>query len=101
MEQTKTLNCRDDVVLTRSITSHTYYTHFHLIKKERLSICRTYGYSTSIKHIFTECRDTREVWQRYMAYIGSHILEENHNSLGTDEDTKRSDVIYEKYYSIH
>ncbi|KAK7108818.1 hypothetical protein V1264_016483 [Littorina saxatilis] len=56
---------KDESVLARLHTGHTYTTHVHLLKREKAPWCHACDNSFSVSHFLTECADLYDLRVKY------------------------------------
>ena len=56
---------KEDTVLNRPHTSHSYFTHSFLLKEEEPPVCVAFNTTITVKHILIECADLVEIRNKY------------------------------------
>jgi len=67
----RTSNRKEESVLTRIHTGHTYLTHVHLLKREEAPWCHACDIGFSVSHFMTECAD---LYDQRVKYFGTSNL---------------------------
>ena len=70
---------KEDTVLNRLHISHSYFTHFFLLKKEELPVCVACNTTDTVKQMLIECADLVEVRQKYFEERSLYSLFRNVN----------------------
>ena len=56
---------KEDTVLKRLHTGHSYLTHSFILRKEEAPVCVACNAVTTVKHILIECVDLLEIRKKY------------------------------------
>ena len=68
---------KEDTVLKRLHTGHSYLTHSFILRKEEASVCVACSAVITVNHIFIECADFLEIRKKYSEERPLYLLFRN------------------------
>ena len=68
---------KDDTVLNRLHTGHSYLTHSFILRKEEAPVCVACNAVITVTHILIECADLLEIRKKYFEEISLYSLFRN------------------------
>ena len=68
---------KENIVLNRLHTGHSYLTHSFILRKEKATVCVACKSVITVKHILIECADLLEIRKKYFEERSSYSLFRN------------------------